>query len=163
MTYQYRRDILDPVTQRLAIAVSILHSLETRKAAIAATGLNCFAVDYDGPTAYQEVDEIMEAYTAGRPGGVLLSSEIRDALSLTQSGVRGGDLGAATKIQLALGIAVEAAFLLGAVQSELAEALQALIHEVDNEALEGLGSRITRRRADEAQPVICALTESGGH
>ncbi|KAK0945349.1 hypothetical protein LTR48_001080 [Friedmanniomyces endolithicus] len=127
MTYQYRRDILDPVTQRLAIAVRILHSLETRKAAIAATGLNRFAVDYDGPTAYQEVDEIMEAYTAGRPGGVLLSSEIRDALSLTQSGVRGGDLGAATKIQLALGIAVEAAFILGAVQSELAEALQALI------------------------------------
>ncbi|KAK0251819.1 hypothetical protein LTS09_013047 [Friedmanniomyces endolithicus] len=69
----------------------------------------------------------MEAYTAGRPGGVLLSSEIRDALSLTKSGVRGGDLGAATKIQLALGIAVEAAFILGAVQSELAEALQALI------------------------------------
>ncbi|KAK1057762.1 hypothetical protein LTR12_012865 [Friedmanniomyces endolithicus] len=127
MSYRYRRDILDPVTQRLAIAVRILHSLQTRKATIAATGLTRFAVDYDGPTAYQGIDDVMDAYLAGHPGGILLSSETRDALALTQSGVRGGDLGGVTKIQLALGIAVEAAFILGAVQSELAEALQALI------------------------------------
>ncbi|KAK0362940.1 hypothetical protein LTR91_010095 [Friedmanniomyces endolithicus] len=127
MTYRYKPDILDPVTQRLATAVRILHSLETRKAAIAATGLNRFAVDYDGPTAYQGIDDMMDAYLAGRLGGILLSSESRDALSLTQSGGHRPDLGAATKIQLALGIAVEAAFILGAVQSELAEALQALI------------------------------------
>ncbi|KAK0264146.1 hypothetical protein LTR91_002254 [Friedmanniomyces endolithicus] len=127
MSYQNRRDVLDPVTQRLAIAVRILHSLETRKAALAATGLNRFAVDYDGLTAYQRIDDTMDAYLAGHVGGMPLSGEVRGALSLTQSKGLGGTLGAATKIQLALGIAVEAAFILGAVQSQLADALQALI------------------------------------